>query len=45
MNGDGSLADKEGPGDLAVAVALGQQTEHLRLAFGEVEPGTEGSSR
>jgi len=38
VNGDRAVADEQGAGDLPVAVALDQQSEHVTLAVGEVEP-------
>jgi hypothetical protein len=38
VNGDRAVADEQGAGDLPVAVALDQQSEHVTLAIGEVEP-------
>jgi hypothetical protein len=45
MNGDRTVTDEQGAGDLPVAVALDQQSEHVTLAIGEVEPGPGRSSR
>ena len=40
MHGDRSVTDEQGACDLPVAVAAGQEGEHVPLAVGEVEPGT-----